>query len=555
MGPLARGLAALNLLGYLGSASVVAFPTDSKSDSEVLISVNGHVRYQELDGFGASQAFQRAEDILGKDGLSKEGTQHVLDLLFSKETGAGFSILRNGIGSSNSSDKNFMNSIEPFSPGSPGSKPHYVWDDYDSGQLTVAKEAFKRGLKFLYGDAWSAPGYMKTNHDENNGGYLCGVTGATCDSGDWKQAYADYLLQWVDFYRKSGVEVTNLGFLNEPQFAATYAGMLSNGTQAADFIRVLGKTIQKRGIRDLTIACCDGEGWDLQEDMMAGLTAGPDPAIDYLGVVTGHGYVSPPNHPLSTTKKTWLTEWADLTGQFTPYTFYNNSGQGEGMTWAGRIQTALVDANVSGFLYWIGAENSTTNSALINMIGDKVIPSKRFWAFASFSRFARPGAHRIEATSSFPLVTVSAFLNTDGTVATQVLNNDTVARNVQVVVSGAGRNAVLCIYVRSPPIIIIMASCILLILAALRLVIAASSTATETTSATTSTNPSVIASDLSSLPGCGLKCILTAGKKIGCAGTDLECMCLHSDAFADHFLECLGNECTIKIFKNIWDVD
>ncbi|CVL04031.1 hypothetical protein FPRO06_11024 [Fusarium proliferatum] len=100
-----------------------------------------------------------------------------------------------------------------------------------------------------------------------------------------------------------------------------------------------------------------------------------------------------------------------------------------------------------------------------------------------------------------------------------------------------------------------MASCILLILAALRLVIAASSTATETTSATTSTNPSVIASDLSSLPGCGLKCISTAGKKVGCAGTDLECMCSHSDAFADHFLKCLGNECTIKIFKNIWDVD
>ncbi|KAF4493520.1 cellulose hydrolase [Fusarium agapanthi] len=359
MGPLACGLAALNLLSYLAPAFVEAFSTDSNSDSEVLISVNGHVKHQVLDGFGASQAFQRAEDIIGKDGLSQKGTQHVLDLLFSKDIGAGFSILRNGIGSSNGSDKNFMNSIEPFSPGSPRAKPHYVWDGYDSGQLTVAKEAFKRGLKFLYGDAWSAPGYMKTNH-ENNGGYLCGVTGATCPSGDWKQAYADYLLQLVEFYRKSGVKVTNLGFLNKPQFAASYAGMLSNGTQAADFIRVLGKTIQKR------------------EDIMTSLTAGPDPAINYLSVVIGHGYDSTPNHPLSTTKKTWLTEWADLTGQFTPYTFYNNSGPGEGMTWAGRIQTALVDANVSGFLYWIGAENSTTNSALIDMIGDQVIPSKRF---------------------------------------------------------------------------------------------------------------------------------------------------------------------------------
>ncbi|KAK0392264.1 hypothetical protein NLU13_1760 [Sarocladium strictum] len=439
MAPLTRCLATLALLSATSSALGAAVSSDSYTAPDVHIAVNGHVKYQEVDGFGASQAFQRAEDILGKDGLSKKGTQHVLDLLFSLDKGAGFSILRNGIGSSNSSASNFMNSIEPLSPGSPDGKPHYVWDGYDSGQFAVAQEAYKRGLKFLYGDAWSAPGYMKTNHDENNGGSLCGVTNATCASGDWRQAYADYLLQWVDFYRKAGVKVTNLGFLNEPQFAAPYAGMISDGTQAADFIRVLAKTMRDRGITDLTLNCCDGIGWDDQQDMIAGLTAGPDPAIDHLGVVSGHGYRSPPDHPLTTTKKTWLTEWADLTGDFTPYTFYNNSGQGEGLTWASRIQTAFVDANVSGFLYWIGAENSTTNSALINMNGDEVIPSKRFWAFASFSKFARPGARRIEATSSTPLVTVSSFLNADGTVATQVLNNDTVPHGVLLTLAGAGR--------------------------------------------------------------------------------------------------------------------
>ncbi|KAF5656112.1 cfem domain-containing protein [Fusarium circinatum] len=99
-----------------------------------------------------------------------------------------------------------------------------------------------------------------------------------------------------------------------------------------------------------------------------------------------------------------------------------------------------------------------------------------------------------------------------------------------------------------------MASRNLLILAAFRLVLAASSTTADTTSATTATDPFVLASDLSSVPDCGIKCIWTSGKKIGCAGTDLECMCSHSDAFADHFEQCLGNECTIKIFKSLWDV-
>jgi O-glycosyl hydrolase len=357
--------------------------------------------------------------------------------MFDVEVGAGLSILRNGIGSSNSSASNFMNSIEPFSPGSPNARPNYTFDHYDSAQFPLAQQAQARGLKTLYGDAWSAPGYMKTNDDENNGGYLCGVTNETCASGDWKQAYANYLVQWARFYEDNGVKVTNIGFLNEPQFAASYAGMLSDGTQAADVIRVLAKTIKASGM-DLKINCCDGIGWDDQEAMMAGLEAGPDPAINYLSVVTGHGYDSPPNYTLSTNVKTWLSEWGDLTGDYHPYTFYEDGGPAEGMTWAKNIQVALVDANVSGFLYWIGAENSTSSSSLINLINNSVVTTKRFWTFASFSKFARPGAYRVKATSSNALITVSSFLNTGGSVATQVISSATSAYTVELKVSGCG---------------------------------------------------------------------------------------------------------------------
>ena len=34
---------------------------------------------------------------------------------------------------------------------------------------------------------------MKTNNSLKHGGYLCGIPGQTCDSGDWRQHYADYL--------------------------------------------------------------------------------------------------------------------------------------------------------------------------------------------------------------------------------------------------------------------------------------------------------------------------------------------------------------------------
>ncbi|KAJ5690736.1 hypothetical protein N7462_005128 [Penicillium macrosclerotiorum] len=399
------------------------------------VTVDTNTKYQEVDGFGCSQAFQRAEDVFGKYGLPAVNQTLVLNLLFDKTIGAGFTILRNGIGSSNSSASNFMNSIEPFSPGSPSSKPKYVWDEYDSAQFPLAENAYARGLSSLYANAWSAPGYMKTNLDENNGGYLCGVTDTSCASGNWMQAYANYLVQYIRFYRQSGVEVTHLGFLNEPQLAPSYAGMLSNGTQAADFIRVLSRTIKKAGI-DVKLTCCDGMGWELQAEMMPGLHAGPDPAINHLSVITGHGYDGAPSFELDTDLKVWESEWADLTGQFTPYTFYENGAEGEGLTWARRIQVAFTDANVSAFLYWIGAENSTTNSGLINMINNEVIPSKRFWAFAQFSKFVRPGARRVLSSSSQPDITTSAFVNTDGVVAAQLINNGTLAYDFELQIPG-----------------------------------------------------------------------------------------------------------------------
>jgi len=109
-----------------------------------------------------------------------------------------------------------MNSILPTNPGSPSATPKYVWDGKDSGQLFMAQQAVAYGVKTIYADAWSAPGFMKTNGNDANGGYLCGLSGHSCSSGDWRQAFANYLVQYIKFYAESGVPITHIGHLNEP---------------------------------------------------------------------------------------------------------------------------------------------------------------------------------------------------------------------------------------------------------------------------------------------------------------------------------------------------
>jgi O-glycosyl hydrolase len=95
------------------------------------------------------------------------------------------------------------------------------------------------------------------------------------------------------------------------------------------------------------------------------------------------------------------------------------------MTWAQRIQSALTTTDVNAFFYWWGASASTANSGLVRLTGDTVTPSKRLWAFAAFSRFIRPGAVRVDATSDSSGVTASSFRNRDGSVVTELLNSGT----------------------------------------------------------------------------------------------------------------------------------
>lgn len=44
---------------------------------------------------------------------------------------------------------------------------------------------------------------MKSNGKDTDGGSLCGVSGTSCSSGDWKQAYANYLVKYIQLYQVS----------------------------------------------------------------------------------------------------------------------------------------------------------------------------------------------------------------------------------------------------------------------------------------------------------------------------------------------------------------
>jgi len=151
---------------------VLAAPNLGARQATQKITVDLSKKYQSIDGFGISAAFQRANLVVN---LQEPKQSEVLNLLFNTTAGAGFSILRNGIGSSKDSSNDYMNTILPNCPSSPSGTPDYKWDGKDSGQLWLSQKAVQYGVSTFYADAWSAPGCMKTNGVDTNGGNLCGV--------------------------------------------------------------------------------------------------------------------------------------------------------------------------------------------------------------------------------------------------------------------------------------------------------------------------------------------------------------------------------------------
>ena len=162
------------------AAQLVFAPPNLLHPRATSVSVNVGTTYQTMDGFGFSQAFGRANDLYN---LPSTQRTYALGLLFSTTAGAGFIILRNRIGSGGVGD-----SIEPVGTASLTASPRYAWDGNDTNQVWASQQAKNYDVTTFYADAWSAPGFMKTNDDGSDGGYLCGVTGETCSTGSWLQA-------------------------------------------------------------------------------------------------------------------------------------------------------------------------------------------------------------------------------------------------------------------------------------------------------------------------------------------------------------------------------
>jgi len=397
---------------------------------DATITVDNGTQYQTVAGFGASlvdQVGNTPGNPLDLYSMGAAQQQQILDLLFNQTSGAGLSILRFELGAGN-----FYGApdytIEPTNPGSPTAAPVYQWDHSADHQVDIAKQAQSRGVNTFYADAWSAPAFMKDNNSVANGGTLCGE--ASCNSGDWRNAYASYLVQYLRDYAGEGIPVTMVDPMNEPTFSANYQSMLFTANQAADFIKILGPALTSAGL-PTKIACCDNSGFSEADSYQNTILADPT-AASYEAVAASHGYggdVSAITAATKLGKPTWETENTCI---FDTWNTAYSGGNCPGQYLADHIYNTMT-GGAATYLAWTGNWDHTDNEDLIrNLSSTNYQVSSRLWALANYARYIRPGAARIDAASSDGNMMTTAYRNTDGSFVIVIDNHNTTTKTAAI---------------------------------------------------------------------------------------------------------------------------
>ncbi|WP_160690586.1 sugar-binding protein [Clostridium sp. C2-6-12] len=345
---------------------IIELPNKPNPQTNSTATVNWYDTKQEIDGFGVSEAFGKAQAIMS---LPEQQRNQVIDLLWSKDKGIGLSFLRNQL----------YGSISP-------EKGKYDWNQ-GQDQVNLMKEIMKRGydVKFT-ATAWSPPGWMKTTNSVVKGSL----------KPECYQDYADFLSKYVQEYKKQfGIDLYSVSMANEPNLKPEpdYDGCTWTAPQIHDFIK---NNVKPTFARDnIATKFMAAEDTNFSEQLMAD-TLKDDDTCNRVDIVAAHGYgdgTSPFKLAAQKNKKIWMSE-------IMSYNNYDTSIL-DGLVWAKRIHKHMANADVNAWFYWWGAyTTSTSNSGLIYLdtATNNYELKKRLWTIGNYSKFVRPGYKRISAT-------------------------------------------------------------------------------------------------------------------------------------------------------------
>lgn len=404
-------------------------PATFGTGPELPIAIRIHARdmRQAMVGFGASITDASASVI---QGMAPAPRAALLGELFGRGGGGiGLSFARLTIGASDFSPLHYSLDDSPGNAPDPQLAHFSIAPNLaDVVPVTRAALAINPDLKVM-ASPWSAPAWMKSNRSLIQG---------TLDPHAY-DAFARYLLKYVDAYAAQGIPIWALTVQNEPDFEpASYPGMRFNAPARARFIGDhLGPLLAARG--DAAPRLLDWDhNWSKPHEPLGVLN---DPRANrYVNAVAWHCYEGTPDaqspvHAAYPDKDVYQTECSG--GHWEPLI----SG---GLTLqARRLIIESVRHDARGVLFWnlaldqdggphTGGCGTCRGVVDIDTRSGAVARTDDYYALAHASRFVPPGAHRVGSSEEADGVDNVAFVNPDGTRVLVVTNSAPVPRTFSV---------------------------------------------------------------------------------------------------------------------------
>ena len=389
-------------------------PFTTSSNSNTTLTVDTAQTFQTIDGFGFTLTGGSAEHLLGMGQAQR--TALLRELFAFDGTNIGISYLRLSIGASDLSSSVFSYNDLPAGQTDPQMTKFDLGPD-KTNVIPVLKEilAINPQIKIM-GSPWSPPVWMKDNGD-TRGGSL---------KPEWYDAYARYLVKYIEDMGKEGIRIDAVTVQNEPLHPGNNPSLLMLPEQQAAFIKQsLGPIFRSNNITTKIII------YDHNADRPDyPITVLNDPeAKQYIDGSAFHLYGGQIGaleqvHNAHPDKALYFTEqWIGAPGNFPEDLKWHTANLTIGATrnWCRTVLEWNLTNNPSLTPYTDRGGCSKCLGA-VTIDGSSVQRNPAYYIIAHASKFVRPGAVRIGSALNTNLPNV-AFKTADGKKVLLVLNN------------------------------------------------------------------------------------------------------------------------------------
>lgn len=380
------------------------------SGTEISVLISPEIRLQTIAHFGVSSSWW-AQDVGGWDDSIR---MQLADLLFSVDNGIGISLFRYNIGAGKGHSIEdpwrytacYLEDPETFNP------------NCDQNALWFAKAAHQRGVNHFVAFAVSPPAWLTKENTVDGRS-----NGASNLSPESFEPFADYLVRIIQHLKEQeGLPIQYLSPINEPEWDWNpnkgQEGCHYETNEIVGMTEALIRKIQKEKLT-IKVSVVEAGEWKSGKNYLEAMLKS-ELIREHLDHFSLHSYWSNLNSKVQFETfrtlacpqlPTWMSEWTEMkTGR--------DFGMDSALTLANTLHEDLTHGQVISWQYWIALSKYDFRDGLIYV--DPKYQSfqvtKRLWALGHFSKFIRPGFHRISITHEIENgINMSAFTSPDQT--------------------------------------------------------------------------------------------------------------------------------------------